>query len=276
MKKTAKQGVLILAIMAMALLLPNALPEASANPDAGCPLLSMPVEYINYTITNRNGTLWAQIDGQYPIYIENQSSCPFDGTLPMVYPMPPESTNIQVTFNGEEQTWSNYTADHPSILHRTAIGDWWMIRSLLSNVSEQFLLEIHYEHPLQRINDSYVFLYDLNIASYLSSRSPSSTAHFTLRFSSEVDPSNLQVFTAPPEASYSQWESKSYSSTSDGETELVRVTMTSHYGEPLAGDLIIVLPDAKGSDVNCLWVIPVLAVAVLVVLAVAAKRRGCL
>lgn len=30
----------------------------SANPDGSFPALSMPVEYVNYTVTTINGTLW--------------------------------------------------------------------------------------------------------------------------------------------------------------------------------------------------------------------------
>jgi len=64
------------------------IPSASANLDDSIPVLSMPIEHVNYTITNVNGTLWAKIDGEYPIYIQNQ----FNGDMPMVYPMPPGTT----------------------------------------------------------------------------------------------------------------------------------------------------------------------------------------
>ena len=50
---------------------------ATANPEGSIPNLSMPVEYINYTITSINGTLWAKIDGDYPIYLLKQMDCSF-------------------------------------------------------------------------------------------------------------------------------------------------------------------------------------------------------
>ena len=67
----------------------------TANPERSIPNLSMPVEYVNYTITSINGTLWAKIDGYYPIYLLKQMNCSFNGEMPMVYPMPPQTTNIQ-------------------------------------------------------------------------------------------------------------------------------------------------------------------------------------
>ena len=123
----------------------------------------MPEEQINYTITNINGVLWAKIDGTYPItYTGTETS------IPMVYPTPPETTNITVWLNDVELNWSNFTEAYPDALHHTAIGDWAMISTVLENVTGSFVLRIHYEHPVQVINGSYVFLYDLNIADYLS------------------------------------------------------------------------------------------------------------
>jgi hypothetical protein len=51
---------------------------ASANPDGSFPNLAMPIEYVNYTVTIVNGSLWATVDGYYPISIING----FDGDLP--------------------------------------------------------------------------------------------------------------------------------------------------------------------------------------------------
>jgi hypothetical protein len=83
-------------------------PSTSANPDGSFPTLSMPIEHVNYTITSINGTLWAVIYGNYPIYLQNQSDCAFNCDLPMVYPMPSGSTDIHVTLGDRELSWSNY------------------------------------------------------------------------------------------------------------------------------------------------------------------------
>ena len=59
---------------------------AEANPDLGV-IMAMPEEQVQYTITRVNGTLWAKIDGNYPLRIltaeEGAPSCVPD-ELPMV------------------------------------------------------------------------------------------------------------------------------------------------------------------------------------------------
>ncbi len=207
---------------------------ADANPEGSIPNLSMPVEYINYTITNINGALWAKIDGDYPIYLLKQLNCNFNGDLPMVYPMPPQTTNISVSLDGKEVSWSNYTQSYPDALHHTAIGDWWMIYSNLENISDKFELRIHYEHPLEVINGSYIFLYDLNISPYLSSQSDNSTAFF--RINMQTNFSSLKVYSTQTDA---KWEPVNFALTKNGSVEVVLVEMFSEYGKPLAGDLVL-------------------------------------
>ena len=86
---------------------------AKANPDGEFPNLAMPIEYVNYTITPINGTLWAVIDGNYPITFLSQPDCSFNGDLPMVYPMPPGANDIHVYLGDQELSWVNYTAKLP-------------------------------------------------------------------------------------------------------------------------------------------------------------------
>jgi len=165
----------------------------------------MPEEYINYTISRVNGSLWAKVDGTYPltkfsIECHDQSSgidntwFTFTGdTLPMVYPTPSGTTNISVKMEETELDWSNYTQIVPDATHYTAIGDWPMISCTIYPVLDQFMLKIHYEHPIMLMNGSYTFLYDLNISPYLSPWSNKSTAHFNIRF--ETDYTDLQANT---------------------------------------------------------------------------------
>ena len=86
----------MLALLFLALATVQCAGFASANPDGSSPALLMPIEHINYTITRVNGTLWAKIDGNYPISIQTEPDCELGGDLPMVYPMPPQTTNIHV------------------------------------------------------------------------------------------------------------------------------------------------------------------------------------
>jgi hypothetical protein len=244
---------------------------ASANPDSSIPTLSMPVEYVNYTISRIKGTLWAKIDGNYPIYILSQSGCEASGELPMVYPMPPQTNNIHVWLGDQELGWSNYTQLNPGALHHTAIGDWWMITSVLSNVSGFFVLEIHYEHPLEVVNGSCLFLYDLNISPYLSPRSTNSTAYFTIRM--EANASNLRVFTTETDV---KWNPISYSTTKEGSTQIVQIQMHSEYSQPLLGDLVVVFSESEQVEEFNQWIIPVVVDVALIVLLLYVKRKSVL
>jgi hypothetical protein len=243
---------------------------ANANPDTANQLiLAMPVEYVNYTITRVNGTWWAKIDGTYPLYLLNESggaaSC-VPTELPMVYPTPPDTINIHVKIDETEFDWNNY----PYERHHTAIGNWPMILSVLKPPSDYFVLEIHYEHPIQLINESHLFLYDLNISHYLSEQCPNSTAYFTIRM--ETNASNLQAFTTETD---SLWNPKNYTSHWEGGTEIVSVMMFSEFGKPLAGDLVITFPDnaAQMPDELPYWIIlPLLIIAVVLAAMVYRKK----
>jgi len=243
---------------------------AAANPDLSNPILAMPEEYINYTITRVNGTLWAKIDGTYPIYLlhetDDAAHCvPLD-ELPMVYPTPPNTTNIHLKLNETELDWSSY----PYGTHHTAIGDWSMIYCVINPVSDYFVLKIHYEHPVQVINGSYVFLYDLNIREYLSDWSPNSTAYFTIRM--ETTASNLQAFTTETD---SVWNPINYTISQEGATEVIAIQIYSERSKPLLGDLAITFSGAETETTSVpSWIIlPILLVAVLLAIIIYRRRQ---
>jgi len=233
---------------------------AAANPDLSNLILAMPEEHINYTIARVNGSLWAKIDGTYPIYLLSESAgdsqcIPLD-ELSMVYPIPPATTNIHVRMNETELDWSNY----PYETHHTAIGDWIMIYCVIAPVSDYFVLKIHYEHPVQLINGSYLFLYDLNIRDYLSPRSPNSTAYFTICM--ETTASNLKAYTTETD---STWNPINYTTSQEGTTEIIAIQIQSEYSKPLLGDLAITFSDAETETaaVPSWIIIPILLVAAL-------------
>ena len=231
----------------------------------------MPIEHVNYTITSVNGTLWAKIDGEYPIYIQNQ----FNGDMPMVYPMPPGTTNIHVWLDGQELSWSNYTQSNPDALHQTAIGDWWMIYSVLPNVSASFTLRIHYEHPLEMVNGSYLFLYDLNISPYLSEQNQNSTAYFMVCL--ETNNTNFHAYTAPPDSPASEWKPINYTTKNENSTTVGRISMHSEYpgvsGKPLPGDLVVEFSIKQGMSEFTFWLVPILLFTLLWILLLMYVRR---
>lgn len=241
---------------------------AAANPNTSKPIMAMPEEYIHYTITRVNGTLWAQIDGTYPLQIlpetDGEESC-LPTELPMFYPIPPGTTNIYVSANHVELGWSNYPFD----THHTAIGNWTMIYCEILHVQEQFLLKIHYEHPVQRVNGSYLFLYDLNISPYLSLQSPNSTAYFTVRM--DMDISDLQAYTTESDT---VWNPINYNASREGTTQLVTLEMHSEYSKPLLGDLAIMFSETEAETAEVtLWIVIALFLIVALLVFMIYRRR---
>jgi hypothetical protein len=226
---------------------------AEANP-LPVSLLKMPEEYVNYTITRVNGSLWAKVDGTYPLIkfdIEcqdqllwtNNTWFTFSGdALPMVYPTPPGTTNISLKMNETELKWSNYTQSNPDALHHTALGDWSMISSTIT-VLDHFTLKIHYEHPIGVANENNTFLYDLNISPYLSPWSNKSTAHFNIRF--ETKYTDLQANTI---AANGALNPVNYELTEEDETEGVTLQVVSECYKPLLGDLLISFTESEETE----------------------------
>lgn len=209
----------------------NIVKPATADSEDYKTPISMPQEYINYTIVpDKTGTLWAIVDGYYPMYLlEN-----FTGDLPLLYPMPPQSTNISISLNGIQIDWSNFTQSYPWETHHTAIGDWWMIYSDPIVESNYFALKIHYEHPLEKLNNSYLLLYDLNISPYLSPQSKNSTVYFQIDIQPDI--TDLRAFNTETD---SKWNPVIYSFTETNSSQVISIEEFSEYGKPLLGDLVV-------------------------------------
>jgi len=243
--------------------------HAVVNPESDkLPVLAMPVEYVNYTITSVNGTLWAKIDGTYPIYLlassDGASCIPED--LPMVYPTPPGTENFQAWVNGTEILCS----DWPYNTHHTAIGNWTMVYCEISPVSGYFLLTIHYEHPVEVVNGSSLFLYDLNIRDYLTELSNTSVAYFKMKFETSV--SDVHAYTTFTDT---VWNPKNFTSNTTCGVETVSIEMHSAMDEPLAGDLVVMFNDSSAHihEPSPYWLLAVPAFMVAGLLAVIVYRR---
>ena len=229
---------------------PSYVPPTEPPPDGSTyPLVAMPEEYINYVICHVNGSLWAKIDGTYPLHkvfgagdvfkLDDIEYAVLSNELPLVYPTPPGTTNISVIMNETELNWSNYTQTHPEALHQTAIGDWSMIYCKINHVPDYFILKIHYEHPVPMINGSCTFLYDLNISPYLSPWCPKSTAYFNIRM--ETNYTNFLTYTV---GSNGTWNPVNHTITKEDIAEIVSIKITSEYHKPLLGDLVVTFTEA--------------------------------
>jgi hypothetical protein len=268
-RKMIKKQILAMALLAALLFSVAAGNQTRAQnePQAqtSLPLLAMPEEYLNYTISAVNGTLWAKIDGLYPMYLSPESGT---DTLPMFYPTPPGTTNIHVKLGDSELSWSNYSEIDPTALHYTDIGDWQMIYCLVAPVSGDFVLKIHYEHPVQVINGTYTFLYDLNISPYLSEVNANSTAHFRIQL--EANCSGVNVYTTGFNGT---WTPMNYTSSKDSNGETLTFDVVSEY-DKLVGDIAVTLTDVQVPEFPAWTVMPLLALAALAAAGVFRKKRA--
>jgi hypothetical protein len=265
-KKTAVAFISVLLLSAAA----GLADLGTANPDTyPLPIITMPEEYINYTITRVNGTLWAKIDGTYPLCILNESdgapSC-VPQELPMVYPTPPGTTNIHVKVDETELDWSNWPQD----THHTAIGDWNMIYCVIAPVPKQFVLKIHYEHPLEQVNGSYLFLYDLNISPYLSPWSSNSTAYFTIRLDANV--SNVRAYTTETD---SVWKPMNYTTSQEGTIKVIAIQMYSENPPSNGLDLVVMFSDTEAgtAEVTSWIILPLVVIAALLAFIIYRKKH---
>ncbi len=221
----------LLLMIALSILSPNIVKPVTADSENYKTPLSMPKEYINYTIVpDQQGTLWALVDGYYPIYLPEN----FTGNLSLLYPMPPQTTNISVSVNDMQIDWINFTQSNPAETHHTAVGDWWMIYINPTVAAPYFSLKIHYEHPIEKINGSYLLLYDLNVSPYLSPQSLNSTAYFQIEI--RPDFTDLRAFNTETD---SKWNPVMYNLTKTNSSHIVSIEEYSEYGKPLLGDLIV-------------------------------------
>jgi hypothetical protein len=215
------------------------------------PVLSMPVEYVNYTIVDVNGALWAKVDGTYPIHILNFKNA--STSFPMFYPIPPGTKNISWALNGTSLSWSDYSTD----MHHTAIGNWKMVAFQVDWATDFFVLTTHYEHPLQTVNGSFLFLYDLNINPYLSGEEENSDIYYNVSF--DVNATNIKAFTTQTDTN---WVPINYNSTQNGAKQAISIVQHSKY-EAVLGDLVVEFSASGFVDEFSGWVLLPVVFAVL-------------
>jgi len=265
-KKLAIAAIILSMLLLSATAAVKIVNSEDANSFPTSPLITMPEEYVNYTITAVNGSLWAKIDGTYPLHVLF-----WQGSLPLVYPTPPGTTNISLKMDETELSWSNFTEIYPDALHFTALGSWPMINCTIQPVPEYFTLKIHYEHPVPLINGTHTFLYDLNISPYLSEWSNKSTAYFTIRM--ETNYTSLHVNAIATDETLTPIN---YTTATDNAAEIVIFPIVSAYSEPLLGDILVTFTttdEPTAVEISyALIILPIAIIAVLIV-HIAYKRK---
>jgi hypothetical protein len=206
-------------------------------------IIAMPQEYVNYTVSMINGSLWATVDGTFPMHLPPEW---VSQEIPMLYPTPKgTATDISISLDAQQVSWTNYTQANPNALHYTYLGEWPMILCVIQPTSQDFQMKIHYQHPISNANGSYAFLYDLNISPYLSPSSSNSIAYFNVRM--ETNYTDVQVYTVPGDSSTQRDNTRTpmnFTITKTNSTENIAFNITSDYAKPVPGDELVTFQDS--------------------------------
>ncbi|MBC7130783.1 hypothetical protein H5T51_06160, partial [Candidatus Bathyarchaeota archaeon] len=109
-----------------------------------------------------------------------------------------------------------------------------MIYCKINYTPDYFTLKISYEHPVEIVNGSHIFLYDLNISPYLTPWSRKSTAFFTIRM--EVPYANLSIYTT---GANGVWHPVNYTIVKEDTVDIISFQIVSEYAKPLHGDITV-------------------------------------
>jgi hypothetical protein len=159
---------------------------AKANPGPATsvpPVVSLSEAQVHATISNVNGELWAKVDASYQMNTVHALGDKFQtenykmgllvdpspyvtvtvayDKLEAYYPFPADAINISVKMNHEEKELISRNRS----FHLFGEGNLPELTWTIAPVPRNFTLEVHYEHPIDTVNDAtfrkYAFLFSL-------------------------------------------------------------------------------------------------------------------
>ena len=178
MKRTALALPLIVILLFVAVI--GAQPITKANPmyTSIPPKVTVPEMNVNATISKVNGLFWVAIDAEYQMHTiygygdsyiaQNTGMGSIADPSPYVtvtvtqdileahYPIPFNVTSLSVNVNGEKAVWQQDSRGFFHIFDSDLLEINWTV----APVPNEFVVAVHYEHPILKTDDVYSYLGD--------------------------------------------------------------------------------------------------------------------
>ena len=195
---------------------------ALANPIPWPPPASMPLEDMKINIQTIEGSLCAQFSGDFTFnYIP-------DEVFLMMFPVPPDVTDIQVYQDDVERSWSWSSENYSTILPEMPSIP--MIEWEGPFPTERCVFTVEYEHGLIERPEEYIFFYALGTGKYFQTYDKTTTAYFNIRFPSTYKVESVQLDNDPHD----------YQVLPMGNISQLKIVVQSEFG-PITKDLLVSL-----------------------------------
>ena len=193
-----------------------------ANPIPWPPPASMPLEDMKIQIQAIGSNLHAQFSGDFTFdYIP-------DEVYLILFPVPPDATDIRVCQDGVELSWSwsseNYTTILPE-LPTIPLIEWEG-----PFPTEGCIFTVEYEHSLIERPEELVFFYALGTGKYFQTYDKTTTAYFDIKFPSAYKVDSVWLDNDPHK----------YAVLTMGNISQLTIVVQSEFG-PITKDLIVSL-----------------------------------
>lgn len=210
-RKTALKAIIISALLVSLVAGMHAVKVTKANFIPIPAVMAMPEEYVNVTISQVNGTLWAKVDTTYLLHrvyeegVQNVSGKTLyvwdlmDG----VYPIPPNAVDFSLKASETSVRYYNASSDFKTD-YLTVLGYWPCATYSISPLPENFSITTHYEQLLSSDVGNFTFIYPMITRPYLTEGNNRTTTYISLRM--DVDLLNMHAFVIEAQR---QWVSNS-------------------------------------------------------------------
>jgi parallel beta-helix repeat protein len=208
--------------------------KAAANP-VPYPLIRMPEEYIYANITVSDENAYARVNTTYP-FTENDFN-----TVSMSYPLPVNSTNVNVRVDGNETFWwyTNQT-------YETVYGSIPVINWTISPAPSQFVVNVDYDHEVLKVGQNYTYFYPMGTWKSLEGiYNKLTTAYVTVDVNninvSNVETLDISAYQIGVNSTTDEWTWKPlrYSVSRTNGNFRISATVNSYLFSPILDDLVI-------------------------------------